>query len=140
MYFRKIFDDIDVNRDGTIGPNELHEALRRGQPNSQFDQRTVAILMEKYDKNRNGRITFDEFFDLFAGINAQYNEFLDVDTDFSGLIDNRELGNALIRRGYNLSPDTMNYISYEISRRNNINGINFDLVSYLIYRKYVCLV
>jgi Ca2+-binding EF-hand superfamily protein len=129
MYFRKIFDDIDVNRDGTIGANELHEALRRGQPNSQFDQRTVAILMEKYDKNGNGRITFDEFFDLFAGINAQFNEFLDVDTDFSGLIDNRELGNALIRRGFNLSPDTLNFISYEISRRNNINGINFDLVS-----------
>jgi hypothetical protein len=80
-YLRQIFDEIDTNRNGQIAVTELHEALRRGQPNAQFDPRTVSILIEKYDRNRNGQIGFDEFYDLFVGINNQYNEFLDMDRD-----------------------------------------------------------
>ena len=84
--------------------------------------------MEKYDKNRNGQIQFDEFYDLFAGINQQFNDFLDMDRDSSGFIDGRELTAALHRRGFtDLSPDLFNYIVYELSRRNGVSGINFDL-------------
>jgi Ca2+-binding EF-hand superfamily protein len=126
-YFRQIFDDMDTNRNGQIGPDELHEALRRGQPNAQFDARTVSILMEQYDRDRSGQIGFDEFSALFMGVNRQYNEFLDADADYSGTIDGNELTRALQRAGHHLSPATANFLASEICRRNNTSGINFDL-------------
>ena len=64
---------------------------------------------------------------MFIGLNNQYNEFLDVDRDFSGLVDGRELESSLRRRGFNFSPEIYNYIIYEMSRRTGLNGINFDL-------------
>jgi Ca2+-binding EF-hand superfamily protein len=60
-------------------------------------------------------------------INNQYNEFLDIDRDFSGTVDGRELETSLRRRGFNFSPDIFQFVIYEMSRRTGIQGINFDL-------------
>jgi Ca2+-binding EF-hand superfamily protein len=126
-YLKRIFDDINQNHDGRISFYELHEALKRGSTTFEFDPVTVRILMSKNDRNQDGTITFDEFYNLFNNLNAQYNEFLDMDTDFSGYINGRELENSMRRRGHQYSPDIYNYITYEISRRTGRNGISFDL-------------
>ena len=120
---RSIFNDIDLNRNESINAQELHEALRKGQPISQFDYNTVLVLLQKYDRqnnwifiiirllknvicilinslrNRDGAITFDEFYQLFIDLNNQYNEFLDTDVDFSGTIDSKEMAAVLHKKG-----------------------------------------
>lgn len=122
-YLRSIFNDIDLNRNESINAQELHEALRKGQPISQFDYNTVLVLLQKYDRqnnwifiiirllknvicilinslrNRDGAITFDEFYQLFIDLNNQYNEFLDTDVDFSGTIDSKEMAAVLHKKG-----------------------------------------
>lgn len=118
---------MDRNRDGEISAQELHECLKRGQTNYEFDPYTVSFLLEKYDQNRDNEIGFQEFHDLYMGLNVQYNEFLDIDQDSSGFIDGRELGNALRRRGYNFSQEIFDYVVNEIARRSGKRGISFDV-------------
>ncbi len=133
-FLRKLFDDIDSNRDNNITAQELHQALRKGHSSSEFDPYTVTVLLEKYDSNHDNQITFDEFSRLYNDLNGQFNEFLDFDSDNSGSIDGRELGNIMRRKGYNFSPDLYNYIVYEISRRSGKNGVTFDTYVRVIAR------
>jgi hypothetical protein len=46
--YKKMFDEIDHNSDSLISFQELHSALIKGNPNSQFDQKTARILLNKY--------------------------------------------------------------------------------------------
>ena len=73
-------------------------ALAEGQPNTEFDERTVRMLFQKYDSDDNGLISVDEFKNLFYYLNEEYSNFLDVDVDSSGTIDARELVDGLRRR------------------------------------------
>ncbi|CAF0964823.1 unnamed protein product [Brachionus calyciflorus] len=126
-YLKQLFDEIDHNKDGRMTVHELHEALRRGQTNFEFDPYTVQFLIQKYDNNKDNEIAFNEFYDLYCGLSVQYNEFLDVDQDSSGLIDSRELSNSLRRKGFNFSQEVIDFIVNEISRRSGKHGISFDI-------------
>ncbi len=112
----------------------MHEALRKGQSNSEFDPKTVEILLQKYDQNHDNEISFDEFFNLFIGINDQFNEFLDIDVDFSGTIDSNELAMSLNKKNYNLSRQFFNYLCEELSKRTRKNAITFDMYVRVIAR------
>jgi hypothetical protein len=46
--YKKMFDEIDHNSDSRINFQELHSALIKGNPNSQFDQKTARILLNKH--------------------------------------------------------------------------------------------
>ena len=133
-YLKGLFDEMDRNRDGRIATQELHEALRKGQGNAEFDPYTVSVVLQKYDRDHDGQIEFNEFFDLYNGLTGQFNEFLDFDADNSGSIDGRELTNIMRRKGYNFSPDLFNYVVYEISRRSGKNGVSFDTYVRVIAR------
>lgn len=126
-YFKTLFDEMDHNHDGEISGQELHMALRKGQSNSEFDPHTVGELMKKYDSSRNGEINFNEFYQLFTDINGMFNEFLDVDLDFSGSIDNRELSNSLRRKGYNFSQGFYDFLFFELSKMTGKQQISFDI-------------
>lgn len=134
-YLRSLFDDIDHNKDGHINQAELSEALRKGQENSQFDEKTVRILLDKYDHNGDNEISFDEFNCLFVGLNEQYNEFLDTDTDQSGSIEPDELHQMLSRRmGVAFSPSFYQFLFQGIAVHTHSNRITFDLYVRLIAR------
>jgi len=134
-YFKEIFNDIDHNNDGKINFRELHEALIRGQANSEFDQKTVRILLNKYDRDHDNEIDFSEFYNLFIGINNQFNEFLDYDQDFSGTIDSGELANALGKKGYNLNNNFIDALIREVNRYcGGKNSVSFDLYVRIIAR------
>ncbi|KDN44094.1 EF-hand [Tilletiaria anomala UBC 951] len=126
---------LSVDRDGsgTIGPQELQQALVNGDW-SAFDLDTVKMLMSIFDTDRSGQITFNEFQGLWRYIQEWQNVFRHFDQDRSGTIDSNELGNALKSFGYNLSPRLIQVVQqkYIVSSTTSSgglsrgNGITFD--------------
>lgn len=95
----------------------------------------MKILLKKYDRDGDNEIDFDEFYNLFVGINNQYNEFLDYDQDFSGTIDSSELTNSLKRKGYNLNSNFIESLIREVNRYSGgKNDVSFDLYVRIIAR------
>jgi len=133
--YKKMFDEIDHNNDGKISFKELHSALIKGNPNSQFDQKTARILLNKYDSDNDNQIDFPEFYSLFIGINSQFNEFLDYDKDSSGTIDSKEFAFLLSSKGYNLNRDFLDNLMNEVYRyAGRRNSVTFDLYVRIIAR------
>jgi Ca2+-binding EF-hand superfamily protein len=129
-----MFDDIDHNHDGSINFFELYEALKKGQPSSQFDPNTVRILLAKYDSNRDNEINFEEFYQLFIGINEQMNEFLDLDADSSGTIEANELNQLLKNRRLRFSGELLAFLFDGIQRTTGSPKVTFDIYVRLIAR------
>ena len=125
-FLKKIFDEMDINRDGSITSVELQQALKRGQATSEFNIKTIDILIEKYDKNGDREISFDEFYDLYTQLNDEYENFLMMDTDGSGSIDVAEFSAALRKRGYNFGDKFYRHLFDEIRKKTGQQGIMFD--------------
>ena len=120
-----MFDDVEVNGDGTITFQELHNALIHGQPNSKFDIKTTRMLINKYDTNYDGEINFHEFENLFNYLNEEYFKFLLADSDGSQTIESEELGGFLKQRGFKFQSDFCNYIVNTIKIHSN-TAVTFD--------------
>ena len=130
----ELFNEIDSNRDGYINEHELLEALCRGQPNSKFDFKTIQILMEKYDKNHDKTISYDEFRDLFVYLNNEYEKFICLDEDGSGEINSLELIHCLAERAnYTLSDDFKNFIKKQLEE-NYRKKLTFDHYCQLVIK------
>ena len=123
---REIFNEMDLNRDGSITAVELQQTLRRAQAGSEFNIKTVELLISRYDMNGDKQIDFEEFFDLFSSLNDEFETFLMIDSDGSGLIDLQEFREALRNKGYNFSDQFYQYIVNEICSKTRKNGIQFD--------------
>ena len=125
-YLRQIFNEMDLNRDGSITASELQQTLRRAQAGSEFNIKTIELLISRYDANGDKQISFDEFFELFNSLNEEYESFLLTDSDGSGTIDLDEFKTSLRRKGYNFSDQFFHYVVSEICNRTKKNGIQFD--------------
>jgi len=64
LQVRKAFRDMDVNKDGSIGAEELAHVFAK--LNIQVDWGTVMKLMNQFDSDNNGKISYDEFMEHFA--------------------------------------------------------------------------
>ena len=73
------FSAVDVDRSGKINPSELQRALSNGQ--TDFNIETVQILMNLFDQDHSGQITYDEFVRLFDFVNQWRNTFMAYDRD-----------------------------------------------------------
>ncbi|XP_018646550.1 programmed cell death protein, putative [Schistosoma mansoni] len=104
-----IFRRIDKNGSGNISADELQSCLSNGL-GTMFNIRTVQLMMSMFDSDMNGTISFDEFGKLFKYVNDWQNCFRQFDRDNSGSIDRQELSTALMRFGYNLSPQFINFM------------------------------
>lgn len=125
-YLRNIFKEMDLNGDGSITAVELQRALRRSLAGSEFSIKTVELLIAKYDVNGDKEISFEEFFDLFNSLNEEYENFLMMDTDGSGSIDQAEFTDAIMRKGHEFSHEFFKYIMDEVYRKTGQYGIQFD--------------
>jgi Ca2+-binding EF-hand superfamily protein len=134
-YLKTLFDDVDVDSDGKITKNELHDALIRGQSNSQFDEKTVELLVNMYDTNHDGEISFGEFQNLFSFINEEYGRFLLADEDCSQTIESDELENFIQERGYNIAKNFCTFIVESIKNKTG-NGVSFDYFCRIMARFY----
>jgi Ca2+-binding EF-hand superfamily protein len=101
---------MDLNGDGSITAVELQRALRRTLAGSEFNIKTVELLIAKYDVNGDKEISFEEYFDLFNNLNEEYENFLMMDADGSGTIDQAEFTDALLRKGHEFSHEFFKFI------------------------------
>lgn len=118
---------MDLDGNGFISFDELFQALKEGSPSPDFSRDTVKLILNKYDKNQDNQINFEEFERLFIGINNQFNDFLDIDTDFSGSIDMNELAQYFQSKGFNFRTNFFNFLISTIATRTGTSNISFDI-------------
>ncbi|KAK2722955.1 programmed cell death protein 6-like [Artemia franciscana] len=109
LYLKRIFDNVDRDRSGSIDAQELQAALSNGTflP---FNPETVISLIGMFDRNNSGKIGFNEFKDLWRYVTDWERVFRSFDRDNSGNIDFNELKQALASFGYRLSDFTISNI------------------------------
>ncbi len=137
-YLKNVFNLIDVDNSGALTVDELQRALYNVH-NKEFSLKTVELLMSKYDKNNDKSITFDEFYDLYGDLNAEYESFLLMDVDDSGDIDLNELEQGFSTKGYKFTNDFYKHIISEINKKTGDPGVKFDHYIRLASRfDYLC--
>jgi len=126
----QFFSNVDKDRSGSISLHELHDALKNGNWTS-FDLDTIKMLMNIFDTDRSGTISFKEFVGLWKYIADWQKVFVHFDADNSGSIEGRELSEAMNGFGYNLSPELLRlleqkYSSGPVDHHHAPAGITFD--------------
>lgn len=129
------FQGADLNRTGSIDVNELgsvcpiHNRNRNFTPNRPclvvngrrynttrfafYFVRAVQIksdsycLLDQFDLQQTGRLPFEAFVQLVKYLRDWNRLFLQFDRDRSGVVDGKELGEALRSFGFNLAPPTV---------------------------------
>ncbi|KAL7754147.1 hypothetical protein RI367_000127 [Sorochytrium milnesiophthora] len=97
------FRAVDQDHSGSISAAELKTALVNADC-TMFNDETIRLMMNLFDRNQNGSIDFQEFCGLWKFINEWKVCFVGFDTDGSGSIDRQELQQAFHAFGYRLSP------------------------------------
>jgi Ca2+-binding EF-hand superfamily protein len=127
-HFRKLFKRADRDKDGKIDFDELHNALRKELRLERFDELTVGLLIDKFEKNDDNKLTFSEFYKCFINVNEELSIFMKIDQNSNGFIDAKELSKGMRRNGYDFSNEFYDQIYDDICVEYNIRkGITFDL-------------
>jgi len=119
-----IFQAVDKNRSGTINSEELQKCLSNGTW-TPFNQQTVQLMMNMFDRDRSGQISFDEFQQLWKYITDWQVTFRSYDRDNSGFIDSNELKLALTNFGYRFQ-DNIYYMIIKKFDRQQRGQVAFD--------------
>ncbi|CAG8482000.1 8986_t:CDS:2 [Paraglomus brasilianum] len=103
------FQAVDTDKSGALTTEELQKALINGDW-SPFNLETVRLMMNMFDTDNTGTITFSEFAGLWKYIEDWKRCFQTFDADKSGTINFQELKTALKSFGYNLSDNFINLL------------------------------
>lgn len=103
------FQAVDTDKSGALTTEELQKALINGDW-SPFNMETVRLMMNMFDSDNTGTITFSEFSGLWRYIEDWKRCFTTFDADGSGTINFSELKTALKTFGYNLSDNFINLL------------------------------
>eukprot|EP00835_Amoeboradix_gromovi_P004163 NODE_308_length_11287_cov_0.209778.p7 type:complete len:178 gc:universal NODE_308_length_11287_cov_0.209778:10940-10407(-) len=118
----QIFSSVDNDRNGSITSDELQYAMRNTDY-SNFNQETIRLLVNLFDLDNSGGITWDEFKALWKYILDWQRVFQGYDRDRSGTIDSNELHQALQNFGYNLSPRLVSLMILKYDTKGNYSKI-----------------
>ncbi|KAF9199491.1 Alpha-1 3/1 6-mannosyltransferase alg-2 [Haplosporangium sp. Z 27] len=121
------FNAVDTDHSGSLSCEELQRALMNGDGWTPFNVETVRMMMNMFDRDGNGTISFNEFIGLWNYIEKWKACFQAYDLDGSGTIDAMELQKALKGFGYNVSEATVALImtKYDVRGRGDISFDNF---------------
>ncbi|KAF9273954.1 Alpha-1 3/1 6-mannosyltransferase alg-2 [Linnemannia elongata] len=124
---RDWFDAVDTDHSGGLSCEELQRALMNGDGWTPFNVETVRMMMNMFDRDGSGSISFNEFIGLWNYIEKWKACFQNYDLDGSGTIDAHELKQALRGFGYNLSDSTVQMVvtKYDVRGRGDISFDNF---------------
>ncbi|EAA63557.1 hypothetical protein AN2986.2 [Aspergillus nidulans FGSC A4] len=127
-----LFRAANASNSGALTEQELGSALVNGDYTS-FHPKTVKMMINMFDRNRSGSISFDEFVALWRYLAAWRDLFDRFDEDRSGRISLREFEKALVTFGYSLSQPfvTVLFTTFENKGRQvgkpRASGMSFDL-------------
>ena len=82
--WKATFDRLDASRDGTMDTAELKGALESIQ--YRFSPAFYPTLLQTYDRDRSGKMEFDEFLQLMCDLEIMTNQFKVHDTQRQGQI------------------------------------------------------
>lgn len=115
-----------AGQDGQIDALELQTCLTRsgiGGTYEQFSKETCRIMIAMLDRDRSGKMGFNEFKELWTALNQWKTTFMTYDADRSGTIDPREFQQALGSFGFRLQPATLHVL---VGRYSDNGHIKFD--------------
>ncbi|WVR07262.1 hypothetical protein IAU60_004303 [Kwoniella sp. DSM 27419] len=125
-----MFAQFDSSRSGQLSAYDLVRLLAK---DATMDAREdcVKMLMNIFDTDRSGSINFMEFEGLYRYIQDWHGIFRRFDRDNSGLIDRKELHNALLGFGFSLPKDMVSKLEKRFAPPPSGNdrqarGISFD--------------
>ncbi|KAF9191964.1 nuclear protein [Haplosporangium sp. Z 11] len=110
------FDAVDTDHSGRLSTEELQRALVNGDW-SPFNIETVRLMMNMFDQDNSGLISFNEFAGLWKYIEEWRACFQAFDKDKSGYIDFNELKTAMQTFRYNLSDNFLRLIIKKYDKR-----------------------
>ena len=73
-YLEDYFKRLDGNNDGKISMYELNHELSKNKTFFDTNQVKIKLLFNKYDKDLDGKITYDEFRHFFGELYDNYNK------------------------------------------------------------------
>lgn len=111
------FNTIDRDHSGKINAKELQAALFNGQ-GKHFSEGVCHLMINIFDKNRNGTIEAREFQELYHYINNWMNVFHLFDKDDTGFIEEAELSLAVQQMGFRFSPE---FFKVVVSKSDTLN-------------------
>ncbi|KAK8858931.1 hypothetical protein IAR55_003162 [Kwoniella newhampshirensis] len=127
---RAMFNQFDSLRSGQLSAYDLQRLLAK---DATMDAREdcVKMLMNIFDTDRSGSINFMEFEGLYRYIQDWHGIFRRFDRDNSGLIDRKELHNALLGFGFSLPGEMVRKLEKRfapppIPGQPPAKGISFD--------------
>lgn len=123
-----LFNGVDRNRNGRLSESELSSALVNGDY-SKFDRDTVRLMIKMFDRDGDGAIDFEEFGNLWRYLRAWRKIFDKFDLNKNGMISFDEYCRATGRFGYSLSVPCMQYMydTYTHLDRYGHRTMSFDL-------------
>lgn len=117
------FRAVDQNGSGKISVVELNQAL--SSSGITFSIATTERLLNRFDQDKDGEITYPEFEALHAFIVAMKNGFEARDKGRDGRLSGSEIREALASRGYGLSEETFQALMRKFDRRKR-GSLGFD--------------
>eukprot|EP01127_Copromyxa_protea_P015741 TRINITY_DN4579_c2_g1_i1.p1 TRINITY_DN4579_c2_g1~~TRINITY_DN4579_c2_g1_i1.p1 ORF type:complete len:262 (+),score=38.40 TRINITY_DN4579_c2_g1_i1:157-942(+) len=91
------FNTVDRDKSGSIEVQELQQITFEGRP---IGPQAAAKLIQVFDEDRNGSISFQEYAIMHKFISHMRQAFLTADTDRSGRIEAKEIHQALTNAGF----------------------------------------
>lgn len=103
---RDMFASFDKNRSGYLSETELANNLYN-EDGTRFARDTTRLMFRMFDLDRNGKINFDEFVELWRYLCEWKGIFQRMDTDESRKVTFPEFRRAVESFGYNLGPNVI---------------------------------
>jgi Ca2+-binding EF-hand superfamily protein len=112
---REWFNAVDQDRSGRISVKELQSALSAS--GNKFSFATTEKLLNMYDRDKSGQISFDEFAQLHQFITVMATAFRQRDRSGDGSLEGSEVRAALNDSGYQLSEGTFQVMMRKFDRQ-----------------------
>ncbi|XP_030855557.1 calpain small subunit 1-like [Strongylocentrotus purpuratus] len=107
--FRKTFEELsgqDMEVDAWELRDILNSSLRQDLRRDRFSEDSCKSMVALSDEDRTGKLSFDEFRELWDHICEWKELFKKADTDNSGMISTNEMRASLTSLGFKLKNDT----------------------------------
>lgn len=112
-----------AGQDGEVDAEELQRCLTQSGftgSYSPFSLETCRIMIAMLDRDYTGKMSFNEFKELFTALNGWKQNFMMFDQDRSGTVEPHEMTQAINTMGYRLSPQALNAVMKRYSKGGRI--------------------